>query len=120
VDEGKSPLRKPVTNDLHGFPTDSEQALRAYSGARIASLGSAMCNAINVLFVEDEDDDVVLARRALERDGIDFNWRCVVTEHDLRTALAEFRPHEPDRIAWGGSTAGGMRHGRRMGHRPEG
>jgi hypothetical protein len=36
-----------------------------------------VCNTIAVLFVENEDDDVVLARRALQQDGID---------------LAEFRP----------------------------
>jgi diguanylate cyclase (GGDEF)-like protein/PAS domain S-box-containing protein len=45
-----------------------------------------------VLFVEDQDADVTLARHALEQDGLDFTWRCAATESQLRCALGEFGP----------------------------
>jgi len=45
-----------------------------------------------VLFVEDEETDVRLARYALERDGLEFTWRCAATEVELRRELEDFRP----------------------------
>ncbi len=51
-----------------------------------------MDNTLKVLFVEDRDADVTLARRELERDGLDFAWRRVTTEFALRSALASFAP----------------------------
>ena len=51
-----------------------------------------MDDIIRVLFVEDSEDDVELARRELDRDGLRFTWRRVMTESGLRRALLEFRP----------------------------
>jgi diguanylate cyclase (GGDEF)-like protein/PAS domain S-box-containing protein len=51
-----------------------------------------MRDALRILFVDDEELDVVLARRLLERDGIEFEWRLAVNEAELRRTLAEFEP----------------------------
>ncbi|HEY6924750.1 MAG TPA: GGDEF domain-containing response regulator [Steroidobacteraceae bacterium] len=48
---------------------------------------------VRVLFVEDSQADVDLARWVLERDGLHFEWTRVATEPALRCALSEFRPH---------------------------
>jgi diguanylate cyclase (GGDEF)-like protein/PAS domain S-box-containing protein len=52
-----------------------------------------MGETFRVLFVEDQEADVTLARYALERDGLEFEWRCVATESELGGALADFSPH---------------------------
>jgi diguanylate cyclase (GGDEF)-like protein/PAS domain S-box-containing protein len=51
-----------------------------------------MHGALKVLFVEDRNDDVALAVRALERDGLRFDWRRVDSEDALRAALSDFGP----------------------------
>ena len=48
--------------------------------------------AINTLFVEDDELDVELAVRALERDRLQVSATRVATEGDLRRALAASRP----------------------------
>jgi diguanylate cyclase (GGDEF)-like protein/PAS domain S-box-containing protein len=45
-----------------------------------------------VLFVEDQQGDVVLARRALEQGGLEFIWRCVATEAELEFEIRDFGP----------------------------
>jgi diguanylate cyclase (GGDEF)-like protein/PAS domain S-box-containing protein len=52
-----------------------------------------MGETLRILFVEDQEADVALARHALERDGLEFEWRCVATEADLGRTLADFSPH---------------------------
>ncbi len=52
-----------------------------------------MAESIRVLFVEDQEIDVTLARHALEHDGLGFEWRCVATASELGCALADFNPH---------------------------
>jgi diguanylate cyclase (GGDEF)-like protein/PAS domain S-box-containing protein len=52
-----------------------------------------MGETFRVLFVEDLEADVTLARYALQRDGLEFEWRRVANEHELRCALADFNPH---------------------------
>jgi diguanylate cyclase (GGDEF)-like protein len=52
-----------------------------------------MADIVRILFVEDTEDDVALARRELDRDGLSFTWRRVTTESGLRSALLEFRPN---------------------------
>ncbi|HWA37749.1 MAG TPA: EAL domain-containing protein [Burkholderiales bacterium] len=47
---------------------------------------------VNILFVEDSEDDVELALRAMKRDGIEALWRRVQTERDMRAMLAELKP----------------------------
>jgi diguanylate cyclase (GGDEF)-like protein len=54
---------------------------------------SKMDEIIRILFVEDEESDVDLARWELVRDDIRFTWQRVATERELRLALADFRPH---------------------------
>jgi len=51
-----------------------------------------MAGIVRILFVEDTEEDVALARRELDRDGLSFTWRRVTTESGLRLALLEFRP----------------------------
>jgi CheY-like chemotaxis protein len=52
-----------------------------------------MGETFRVLFVEDQEADVTLARYALQRDGLKFKWRRVASERGLRRALADFNPH---------------------------
>jgi diguanylate cyclase (GGDEF)-like protein/PAS domain S-box-containing protein len=52
-----------------------------------------MHDTLKVLFVEDSQVDVDLARRALAQDGMQIDWRCVATERGLLAALADFEPH---------------------------
>jgi diguanylate cyclase (GGDEF)-like protein/PAS domain S-box-containing protein len=52
-----------------------------------------MHDTLKVLFVEDSQIDVDLARRALAQDGMQIDWRCVATERGLLAALADFGPH---------------------------
>ena len=52
-----------------------------------------MHDPLKVLFVEDNQVDVDLARRALAHDGMQIDWRCVATERGLLAALADFGPH---------------------------
>jgi diguanylate cyclase (GGDEF)-like protein/PAS domain S-box-containing protein len=52
-----------------------------------------MRDTVKVLFVEDSQVDVDLARRALAQDGMQIDWRCVATERGLLAALADFEPH---------------------------
>jgi len=52
-----------------------------------------MGEALRVLFVEDQDEDVALARRELEHDGLEFVAQCVASESGLRRALADFSPN---------------------------
>src|SRR5580765_8145534 len=59
---------------------------------RNSRTGNEMGGGFRVLFVEDEDADVTLARHALQQDGLEFTWRCVATESDLRHALGDFSP----------------------------
>ena len=47
---------------------------------------------IKILFIDDQDDEVFMERRQLERDGIDFTWTRVDCEADVRSALREFAP----------------------------
>jgi DNA-binding NtrC family response regulator len=48
--------------------------------------------AVDVLFIEDAEDDVVLALHAMKRDGMDVGWRRVQSEAEMRGALAERIP----------------------------
>lgn len=48
---------------------------------------------MKVLFVEDSENDVELALRALKRDGLDVLWRRVESEAAMKQALATFVPH---------------------------
>jgi CheY-like chemotaxis protein len=52
-----------------------------------------MDDQVRILFVEDTEDDVEVARRELDRDGLRFTWRRVTTESGLWRALLEFRPN---------------------------
>lgn len=47
---------------------------------------------IKILFIDDQDDEVFMERRQLERDGIDFTWTRVDCEAEVRRALTEFDP----------------------------
>ena len=51
-----------------------------------------MNTAIKILFIDDQDDEVFMERRQLERDGIEFTWKRVDCEADVRRALADFDP----------------------------
>ena len=51
-----------------------------------------MNTAIKILFIDDQDDEVFMERRQLERDGIEFTWKRVDSEADVRRALADFDP----------------------------
>lgn len=48
--------------------------------------------AINLLIVEDSQDDLDLALRALRRDGLEVQWRQVVSESAMRQALGASLP----------------------------
>jgi diguanylate cyclase (GGDEF)-like protein len=48
--------------------------------------------AIRVLMVEDMPHEAELVIHQLQRDGLQFEWRRVETEEDLRTNLADFLP----------------------------
>jgi diguanylate cyclase (GGDEF)-like protein len=48
--------------------------------------------AVNALFIEDMEEDVELAVRALEKDGVSTAWSRVASEAELKQALAEARP----------------------------
>jgi diguanylate cyclase (GGDEF)-like protein/PAS domain S-box-containing protein len=48
--------------------------------------------ALNVLFVEDSEEDVELALRALKRDGVDVLWRRVASEGAMKEAIGAFQP----------------------------
>ena len=48
--------------------------------------------AVNALFIEDMEEDVELAVRALEKDGVRTAWSRVASEAELKQALAEARP----------------------------
>jgi diguanylate cyclase (GGDEF)-like protein/PAS domain S-box-containing protein len=52
-----------------------------------------MVDSVRVLFVEDEETDVTLARRELERDGLHFVWHTAASELQLRQALVDFQPN---------------------------
>jgi diguanylate cyclase len=47
---------------------------------------------LNLLFVEDSAQDVELALRALQRDGVEAAWRRVDSEPAMRAALSEAPP----------------------------
>lgn len=51
-----------------------------------------MAEAIKVLFVEDQPDDVELIRLRLQRDALKIEGRTVASEAGLRAALADFLP----------------------------
>src|SRR5579871_1594759 len=55
-------------------------------------MGNAMNTALKVLFIDDQDDEVFMERRQLERDGIEFTWKRVDCERDVRHALTDFDP----------------------------
>ena len=47
---------------------------------------------LKFLFIDDQDDEVFMERRQLERDGIEFTWKRVDSEVEVRRALTEFEP----------------------------
>ena len=49
-------------------------------------------NPLRVLLIEDNVADTELTVRELKRGGLDFEWRRVETEDDLRRACTEFEP----------------------------
>lgn len=51
-----------------------------------------MNNPLKILFIDDQDDEVFIERRQLERDGLEFTWRRVDSESAVRRALVEFNP----------------------------
>jgi len=51
-----------------------------------------MDGSLRILFVDDEPNDVTLARADLERDGIGFTWRSAASEQQLRDELTQFVP----------------------------
>jgi len=51
-----------------------------------------MNNPLKILFIDDQDDEVFMERRQLERDGLEFTWKRVDCESAVRRALAEFNP----------------------------
>ena len=51
-----------------------------------------MNTALKILFIDDQDDEVFIERRQLERDGIEFTWTRVDCEDAVRRALTEFAP----------------------------
>ena len=53
----------------------------------------AVASDLRILFVEDQPDDIELARRQLAREGLQFEWRAVGSEDDLRRGLEQFHPH---------------------------
>jgi diguanylate cyclase (GGDEF)-like protein/PAS domain S-box-containing protein len=48
---------------------------------------------LNILFVEDSEDDVMLEVRELKRDGLNARWQRVDNERDLRAKLGEAPPN---------------------------
>jgi diguanylate cyclase (GGDEF)-like protein len=48
---------------------------------------------LRILFVDDSDLDIELARDQLTRDGLAYEWRAAHDEAGLRTHLGEFKPH---------------------------
>jgi len=53
---------------------------------------NTMNTALKILFIDDQDDEVFMERRQLERDGIEFTWTRVDCEAEVHRALAEFNP----------------------------
>ena len=51
-----------------------------------------MNTALKILFIDDQDDEVFMERRQLERDGIEFTWKRVDSENEVRRALTDFDP----------------------------
>lgn len=47
---------------------------------------------LKILFIDDQEDEVFMERRQLERDGLDFSWQRVDSELAVRRALADFNP----------------------------
>jgi len=47
---------------------------------------------LRILFIDDQDDEVFMERRQLERDGLEFTWKRVDSEAGIRRELAEFDP----------------------------
>jgi len=48
---------------------------------------------LRILFVDDSDVDIELARHELKRDGLEFEWRAARDEPGLRRELDGFKPH---------------------------
>ena len=48
---------------------------------------------LRILFVDDSDVDIELARHELKRDGLEFEWRAAHDEPGLRRELEGFKPH---------------------------
>jgi diguanylate cyclase (GGDEF)-like protein len=80
--------------NCHSFPTASagDADLVYASDTPIEITAETMDDIVRILFVEDTEEDVALARRELDRDGLSFTWRRVTTESGLWRALLEFRP----------------------------
>src|SRR5581483_1821206 len=53
---------------------------------------NAMNTPLRILFIDDQDDEVFMERRQLERDGLEFTWKRVDSEAGIRRELAEFDP----------------------------
>ncbi len=51
-----------------------------------------MHSPVKVLFVEDSEEDVELALRSLQRDGVETSWRRVQSEDSMREALGDLKP----------------------------
>src|SRR5712692_990288 len=51
-----------------------------------------MHSPVKVLFVEDSEEDVELALRSLQRDGVETSWRRVQSEDRMREALGDLKP----------------------------
>ncbi len=51
-----------------------------------------MTRPLKLLLIEDSPEDVMLACRHLEREGLVFEYRVEATAHGLRRALTEFQP----------------------------
>lgn len=47
---------------------------------------------LRILFVDDEESEVFFARRYLEQDRLEFTWRRVATESELREQIGAFEP----------------------------
>ena len=47
---------------------------------------------LKILFIDDQEDEVFMERRQLERDGIEFTWKRVDCENEVRGALSDFDP----------------------------
>jgi diguanylate cyclase (GGDEF)-like protein len=53
----------------------------------------AIPTGLRILFVDDSDVDIELARHELKRDGLEFEWRASHDEAGLRRELDGFKPH---------------------------